>query len=494
MKRMAIPVLFCTIFISCDRRLSKQIERDEKMMMTASIYADPNLFKKNANWDGQIDMNFVYRNLFGLEENTIAVDSAGRFDLYVTSPSVVWSTGINMPLLVKPGDQLRASMSENGDVHFSSMTSAARSKELESWQILMDQFNTFLWQYRSESNLSLTEDLRSPSYEQIAKARMEKFLRRAASAIDSVLPDNAAMADLRRSTSMYAHAKFSAALLDYYWSNRKTVDKPSLMKQLNFLTSLANEIRTTNDLMYYNDFLSELLAHIVSVKGSYIRVVDRDAFDTFMQSSKTYFKGITRDFLVTKTLYAALRAKIISYPEFVSAYESDISDKNYKRLCNYLGKKINSNEMIATLTSGNSFVPFDSKKELSGQELFTQFKGRLVLVDFWASWCIPCRKEMPQLRMLKRQYSDKNIGFVSISLDNSIPAWEKASEAEQLDKSASLLLKASNDTTYNFMGYTIKEIPRYMIIDQNGVVVNADAPGPKDPALRFLLEKYLKEF
>lgn len=101
---------------------------------------------------------------------------------------------------------------------------------------------------------------------------------------------------------------------------------------------------------------------------------------------------------------------------------------------------------------------------------------------------------MPQLRMLKRQYSDKNIGFVSISLDNSIPDWEKASEAEQLDKSASLLLKASNDTTYNFMGYTIKEIPRYMIIDQNGVVVNADAPGPKDPALRFLLEKYLKEF
>ncbi|MCG2612710.1 TlpA family protein disulfide reductase [Terrimonas sp. NA20] len=494
MKVIAIAVLFCAIFISCDRRLTRRIEQDEKMTMTASIYADPDLFAKNANWDGPIDMNFVYRNLFGLEENTIAVDSAGRFDLYITSPSVVWSTGINMPLLVKPGDELKASMNENGDVYFSSMTSAARSKELVSWQILMDLFNTNLWQYRSESNLRLSDDLQSSNYEQIAKARMEKFLTRSAAAIDSVLPASAATADLRKSALMYAHAKFSAAWLDYYWSNRKAVDKPSLVKQLTSLTSLAGEIRTTNDLMYYNDFLSELLAHIVSIKGSYIRVVDRDAFDTFMLSSKTYFQGITRDFLVTRTLYSALRAKIISYPEFVSTCESDISDRHYKQLCHYLGKKINSNEMIAALTAGNSFVPFDSKQELSGQELFTPFKGRLVFVDFWASWCIPCRKEMPQLRMLKRQYSDRNIGFVSISLDNSIPDWEKASKAEQLDNAANLLLKASNDTTYNFMGYTIKEIPRYMIIDQNGLVVNADAPGPKDPALRSLLEKYLKGF
>lgn len=493
MKVMVILLLFGAIFTGCNRHLTRQIGQDEKMMVTASIHADPGLFAKNVNWDGAIDMNFVYRNLSGLEENTLAVDSAGRFDLYVTSPSLVWSTGINIPLLVKPGDELKASMKENGDVYFSSLISPARTRELESWQILMDLFNTYLWQYRSEGNLSLMNDLHSSNYELIAKARTEKFLIRSKAAIDSVLPDHAAMADLRKAASDYVHAKFSAALLDYYWSNRKTVDKPSLMKQLISLAPLADRIRKISDLTYYHDFLSELLAHIVSIKGSYIRVVDRNAFDTFMLSAITYFQGIARDFLVSKTLYAGLRAKIISYTEYVTAYESHVYDKYYRRLCSYLGKKINKNEMTAALAGGNSFVPFDGNQELSGQELLNQFKGRLIFVDFWASWCIPCRKEMPQLRMLKRRYSDKNIGFISISLDNSVPDWEKASEAEQLDKSASILLKAGNDTACNFMGYTIKEIPRYMIIDRHGMVVNADAPGPKDPALKPLLEKYLKE-
>jgi len=493
MKTFPLLVLVCTIFMNCNRRFARQIEQDEKMTMTAGIHAAPSLFAKNANWGGDVNMYIVYRNLSGLEENTVAIDSIGRFDLYITKASLVRCTGINMPLLVKPGDELQASMGENGDVHFSSLNNAKRSKELKNWEILMDLFNTYLWQYRSESNLSLPADLRNTNYQQIAEARYARFLARSEATIDSVFTSDSENADLRHASSKYIRAKFAATLLDYYWLNRKDFSKSELMKYLESVTPLANDIQTTDDLAYYNDFLSELTAHFASTKGSYIRVVDRSSFDTFLSSSKIYFHGITRDFLITKTLYSAVRAKIISYPEYVSLYETEVSDKNYRYICQYLGKKINNNEVIATLTAPDSFVPFDRKQEVSGQELFTQFKGRLIFIDFWASWCIPCRKEMPQLRMLKRQFADKNIGFVSISLDNSIPDWEKASEVEQLDKSANMLLKASDDTTYNFMGYAIKEIPRYMIIDKNGAVINADAPAPTDPALRPLLQRYLKD-
>lgn len=492
MRIVTFLFFICVISIQCTHRFAKQIRQDEQMTTTASIRATPGLFEKNANWDASVNLHFIYSNLFGLEENTIAVDSTGVYDLYITSPTLVWTSRIYMPLLIRPGDELTASMNENGDVVFSSPGNPARTKELERWQLLMDLFNTHRWQFRSESNLNLASDLRDSNYEEIARVRAGKFLARSQTVIDSLLPPTHENTEMRQAASSYIHAKFAVALLDYYWANRKEFGKPLLMKQLESAASWSRDIKTANDLIYYSDFLTALTEHFVSTKGSYIRVVDRQAFDKFLSSAKIYFNGVSRDFLITRTLYAALRGKIITYTEYVSLSEKEISDKNYKLICSYLGKQINNNELTAAMTAENSFVPFDSKQEVTGQQLFTQFKGRLIFVDFWASWCIPCRKEMPQLRMLKRQYADRNIRFVSISLDNSIPDWEKASGEEGLDR-ANLLLKPENDTTYTFMGHSIKEIPRYMIIDRNGVVVNADAPGPGDKALRPLLEKYLKE-
>ena len=80
-------------------------------------------------------------------------------------------------------------------------------------------------------------------------------------------------------------------------------------------------------------------------------------------------------------------------------------------------------------------VPDFKVKDKSGKEvaLSTLRQGKkYVLIDFWASWCNPCRKEIPNLKKLYAQYSEKGFEIVSISIDQKKADWEKALKEEGL--------------------------------------------------------------
>ncbi len=117
-------------------------------------------------------------------------------------------------------------------------------------------------------------------------------------------------------------------------------------------------------------------------------------------------------------------------------------------------------------------------------------KSKLVLVDFWASWCIPCRQELPLMRELKRLYAGKDIVFLTISIDNKFLEWQKASNAEKLSSDESFVI-TSTDSVFVFKGYSIKNIPRYLLFNKDGSLIDADAPSPGTNALKEMIDKYL---
>jgi thiol-disulfide isomerase/thioredoxin len=114
------------------------------------------------------------------------------------------------------------------------------------------------------------------------------------------------------------------------------------------------------------------------------------------------------------------------------------------------------------------------------------FKGKYILIDFWASWCGPCRENIPRLDELMKQYDPNVIQFVSISLDNDAKNWKKAMLAQHFD-GVQLL------DTKGFLGLAAiyckaRWVPTYVLVDREGKIINYQAPHADDPELKPLLD------
>lgn len=112
-------------------------------------------------------------------------------------------------------------------------------------------------------------------------------------------------------------------------------------------------------------------------------------------------------------------------------------------------------------------------------------KGKVVLIDLWATWCVPCIAEIPHLKKLEEELKDKNIQIVSISIDveKDKGKWLKFVEKQQLG-GIQLFANGWSDMT---LYYNINAVPRFMVFDQEGKIVTIEAPRPSDPQLKELL-------
>ena len=112
------------------------------------------------------------------------------------------------------------------------------------------------------------------------------------------------------------------------------------------------------------------------------------------------------------------------------------------------------------------------------------FKGNLVYVDVWATWCGPCKAEIPSLQKLEADYHGKDITFMSVSVDTDKEAWEKMVAEKELG-GVQLWADGWSKITKD---YAIFGIPRFMLFDANGNVISTDAPRPSSEDIRELLD------
>jgi thiol-disulfide isomerase/thioredoxin len=119
-------------------------------------------------------------------------------------------------------------------------------------------------------------------------------------------------------------------------------------------------------------------------------------------------------------------------------------------------------------------------------------KSKVTYIDFWASWCGPCKGEMPSSQALREEYAAKGVNFVYISLDEDKADWTSANKNFALPDGHSFVMPnpAGSEITSRF---DISSIPRYVLMDANGNVVDDNAPRPSETErIKESLDKMLK--
>lgn len=125
-------------------------------------------------------------------------------------------------------------------------------------------------------------------------------------------------------------------------------------------------------------------------------------------------------------------------------------------------------------------------------ELLSTDENKFIYLDFWASWCAPCRTEMPNSKKLLEEYSSKGVKFIYISIDDNVSSWKKAIAELGLSNSTNYLLPEGKMSPFSEK-FKINTIPRYMLVGKDGQIINDNAPRPSDPKIRQLLDEVLRK-
>jgi thiol-disulfide isomerase/thioredoxin len=185
-----------------------------------------------------------------------------------------------------------------------------------------------------------------------------------------------------------------------------------------------------------------------------------------------------------KTAILKLDSKKLD-PNFVTLQKKN-EEKSLAGLSKYYDQVLEANKL-----NGSASPSFDYENHKGGKTKLEDFKGRYVYVDVWATWCGPCRAEIPSLKKVEEKYHGKNIEFVSISIDvaKDHEKWKSFVAEKQL---GGVQLFADKDWNSDFIkAYGIKGIPRFILIDPSGKIVKADAPRPSSPDLQKTLDTLL---
>jgi len=275
-------------------------------------------------------------------------------------------------------------------------------------------------------------------------------------------------------------------------AEKETWDKKKSL-ELTYKEEYYNKLRSLNRLSSINS--SPALEEQLSLYGK--------RYDSISQKIRTldigYIKGHPDSYLsayllwwhrrrlsvdTIEMLFTALgdEVKKSSLGHDILLYVYPLTDDNEFRKANPLVDQ----EFDQRLSNIKSVYDLSSKDSSGNIIEFSSYKGKYLVIDFWASWCKPCIENIPALKKMIERYQSDSIQFISVSLDRYINDWKQSMIKHQFGG-----IQVSDLAGYTSLPAVyckVLWVPKYVIADKNGRIINYDAPQPSEPGFKKLLD------
>lgn len=270
---------------------------------------------------------------------------------------------------------------------------------------------------------------------------------------------------------------------DYSVANQLFFYEPKLHYEIAINNKTIKITAPKNSLQYkYNHLLSKIkpfeekleqISQDTTLTKTQLNELSTKYFSKILDTKKNYIKKQPESYISLYLLKNLVEMEsVLSFYELESFFDI-INVKAHKKspLLDFIENKL---EALKRNRIIGKYAPSFSLKNPQGKKYSIEnFRGKYILLDFWASWCAPCRVENKKIRQLYKKYKDKDFTIVSISFDNNKEKWIKAIKEDKIPWVHISDLKGFNKSEMRNL-YKINSLPTTYIIDKEGKVIDQD--------------------
>ena len=508
MKYLFYPLAFCLLLFSCNPDIGTRQEINQTVTIAGKVL-------NNAEFPDEYLIRFIvddlsqeaprYHNAILEDDGTFNIEFPKRFpqDIYMKFGNQL------VTLFVHPGDSLYVEFdadefinpsSENRHLTNSLKFSGAASK-------INTEITDFLPELYGQRN--------SRSYNDTVKAYTQKKFKefilkrreRGHQLLSTYISRNDPSEEFVDWATYYIDYDAAGELLRYTWfhamQNNIMPPAPDLSDEyFDFLEYIPLENQPASICSQYKSYLHEyFIIKLREVRTKNMNVFRRNNRDRYAEAKliANYFisnsYGFHQEVILTQIFSSLLDygKDLTEYEKLYTDYEKYIVDNRLKQT---LVDKYTTNKLKA-------YDAYDSGYILSGRQssvynyedilskVVSNNIGKVIYIDFWATWCGPCITEFPYSKQLKKEYENKDITFVYFCVNSSRDMWEDIIREYKIQGQHYLL----NSSQYGQISeiFQVSGIPHYALINSTGKIVSRKAPKPSSDEIRDELNKLLEK-
>lgn len=476
-KLINLSFLFCIIYINS--------QAQEAKINTEQADSTVIIVQKTK---GQLDIFFHFTSAFDEYQNyelrknktdTLVSKQKYPFRIITFDANKELKKGRQLSFLVYPGEKLYLSKDSEGVTQIKNPTDSIRTNELA----FFNEFEKQCGEFEGHGIVGLPLNFMGKERIQKSQAVYQKRV--------AFLEHYKSRKSISENYYDYLKTLFlNNYLLDLTWPYYSQYTQKRIPVDKEIADIFANEIKINDKFFYESYYRATILNYIIAQSGQFLNVSEINYLPVFETALKTLSGNTLEAALLDiisnnkRNLDKSINLKIVEKLAEI-AQNPDIKAIADNLLPFYRATAHPVGDNMPVLTSNYETQEFNT--------VFTKpdSEYKYFYVDFWASWCAPCRAQMPASKKLKEEYGKKGIGFIYVSTDEDADAWKKAAKQLNLLPQYSYVLPSGNESAVA-KRFAITSIPRYLIIDANGNVISDQAPIPSDPKIKQMFNKLLK--
>ncbi len=276
--------------------------------------------------------------------------------------------------------------------------------------------------------------------------------------------------------------QYATMLFNYEDMQCYLQQKESIFLPRDFYSPIADFPNSVEGLLpnlHYVEYIHEFLNH--HAKQSSNRNL------TKIEVAEQFFSGEVLAYIKAKEL--AKMCQLGKAYEYGPAIQKYLDQNNYKQYNDVLRVVYNENKPI----QNGDMAPDFKLKDIAGNDVkLSSLRGKVVYIDFWATWCRPCIKSMTYSQRLLEKYKDDDVVFLYVSLDEKPALWKSFVASQNLSG-----VHINTNTSTEYLSdisklYKVKQLPTFVIVDKNGKIAFNKAGSPGNKVVSNLIDGLLE--